>query len=105
MYVRTSALVTNLGVHFKLGRENALAWVTTLDKGQPVPNARVRVSDCRGREVASASTNAQGIASLTGIPPVAPTCQSENNYNQPCSLRAGTRPGRSALRRRAVLHQ
>ncbi|MDO8450478.1 MAG: MG2 domain-containing protein [Rhodoferax sp.] len=82
MYVRTSALVTNLGVHFKLGRENALAWVTTLDKGQPVPNARVRVSDCRGREVASASTNAQGIASLTGIAPVAPTCQSENNYSQ-----------------------
>jgi hypothetical protein len=33
MYVRTSALVTNLGVHFKLGRENSLAWVTTLDKG------------------------------------------------------------------------
>ena len=29
MVVRTSVLVTNLGVHFKLGRENALAWVTT----------------------------------------------------------------------------
>jgi hypothetical protein len=82
MYVRTSALVTNLGVHFKLGRENALAWVTTLDKGLPVPNARVRVSDCRGVEVASATTNAQGIASMTGIAPVAPTCQGENNYSQ-----------------------
>ncbi len=46
MYVRTSALVTNLGVHFKLGRENALAWVTTLDKGQSGgrrPRARVRL--------------------------------------------------------------
>jgi hypothetical protein len=42
MVVRTSALVTNLGVHFKLGRENALAWVTTLDKGQPVAGAAVR---------------------------------------------------------------
>jgi hypothetical protein len=82
MYVRTSALVTNLGVHFKLGRENALAWVTTLDKGQPVAQARVRVSDCRGREVASASTNAQGIASLSGIDPVAPTCHGENSYSQ-----------------------
>ncbi len=82
MYVRTSALVTNLGVHFKLGRENALAWVTTLDKGRPVPNARVRVSDCGGREVASATTNAQGIASMTGIAPVAPTCQGENNYSE-----------------------
>ena len=53
MYVRTSALVTNIGVHFKLGRENALAWVTTLDTGKPVANARVAVSDCQGREVAT----------------------------------------------------
>ena len=82
MYVRTSALVTNLSVHFKLGRENAMAWVTSLDKGEPVPNANVRVSDCRGIEVASATTNAQGIASLTGIASVAPTCQDENSYQQ-----------------------
>ena len=82
MYVRTSALVTNLGVHFKLGRENSLAWVTTLDKGQPVANAKVQVSDCRGNPVASATTNAQGLAQFTDISPEAPTCQSENFYNQ-----------------------
>ena len=82
MVVRTSALVTNLGVHFKLGRENALAWVTSLDKGLPVPNARVQVSNCKGVEVASATTNAQGIAKLTGIAPVAPTCEDESNYTQ-----------------------
>jgi len=82
MFVRTSALVTNLGVHFKLGRENALAWVTTLDQGTPVANARVRVSDCRGREVATATTNAQGIANLSGISPTAPTCENENSYSQ-----------------------
>ena len=76
MFVRTSALVTNLAVHFKLGRENALAWVTTLDKGQPVPDAVVRVSDCSGREVATATTNAQGIASLSGIAVQAPICDS-----------------------------
>jgi alpha-2-macroglobulin len=46
MFVRTSALVTNLAVHFKLGRENSLAWVTSLDKGTPVAGAKVRVSDC-----------------------------------------------------------
>lgn len=74
MVVRTSALVTNLGVHFKLGRENALAWVTTLDKGQPVEGAAVRVSDCRGKEVASATTDAQGIARFKGLPPEAPRC-------------------------------
>ncbi|MEI8157541.1 MAG: MG2 domain-containing protein, partial [Burkholderiales bacterium] len=82
MIVRTSALVTNLGVHFKLGRENALAWVTTLDKGMPVADAQVRVSDCRGRQVASANTNAQGIASLSGISPQAPTCSGDGNYSQ-----------------------
>ncbi len=74
MYVRTTALVTNLGVHFKLGRENALAWVTTLDKGQPVPGARVRVSDCRGKELATGLTDARGVANLQGLSPDAPTC-------------------------------
>ena len=74
MYVRTTALVTNLGVHFKLGRENALAWVTTLDKGMPVASADVRVSDCRGREVASARTDAQGIARLNGLSSLPPSC-------------------------------
>ena len=81
MYVRTSALVTNLGVHFKLGRENALAWVTTLDKGTPVANAQVRVSDCRGNEVGSAKTNGQGIANLSGIPAQPPTCNNNDSYN------------------------
>jgi uncharacterized protein YfaS (alpha-2-macroglobulin family) len=82
MYVRTSALVTNLGVHFKLGRENALAWVTTLDKGQPVANAAIKVSDCRGKEVATGTTNAQGIATLSGISSTPPACSSEDSYTQ-----------------------
>ena len=80
MVVRTSALVTNLGVHFKLGRENALAWVTTLDKGAPVANAAVQVSDCTGRSVANAMTDAQGIAKFSGISPQAPTCNGEGSY-------------------------
>lgn len=62
MYVRTSVLVTNLGVHFKQGRENALVWVTSLDKGKPVANAQVRISDCNGRELASGRTNKEGLA-------------------------------------------
>jgi len=81
MYVRTSALVTNLGVHFKLGRENALAWVTTLDKGTPVANAVVRVSDCQGAELAKATTNAQGIANFTGLSPQAPKCSKDDYSN------------------------
>lgn len=91
MYVRTSALVTNLGVHFKLGRENAMAWVTTLDKGAVVPNATVRVSDCRGQELATATTNAQGIAYLKGLNPTAPRCPGDEGSNDAyfVSARAG----------------
>ncbi|WP_313074849.1 MG2 domain-containing protein [Melaminivora sp.] len=74
MYVRTTALVTNLGVHFKLGRENAVAWVTTLDKGQPVAGARVRVSACDGRSLASATTDASGVARFEGLSPEPPAC-------------------------------
>ncbi|CAM8647919.1 Alpha-2-macroglobulin, bait region domain containing protein [Comamonadaceae bacterium] len=80
MYVRTAALVTNLGVHFKLGRENALAWVTSLDKGKPVAGAQVMVSDCRGQEVARGQTDAQGIATLSGVSPQAPRCSGEDGY-------------------------
>ncbi|HLX01480.1 MAG TPA: alpha-2-macroglobulin, partial [Trinickia sp.] len=66
MYVRTAVLVTNLGVHLKEGRENSVVWVTTLDKGQPVPNADVRVSDCNGDEIASGKTDARGLLTIDG---------------------------------------
>ncbi|MDB5930820.1 MAG: alpha-2-macroglobulin, partial [Polaromonas sp.] len=91
MYVRTSALVTNLGVHFKLGRENALAWVTTLDKGAPVAGAVVRVSDCKGKELAKATTDAKGIANFTGLSPEPPE-YSGDSYQRAyfVSARAGS---------------
>ena len=81
MYVRTSALVTNLGVHFKLGRENALAWVTTLDKGAPVAGAVVRVSSCQGVELARALTDAQGLARFTGLSSDPPRCAGDEGGN------------------------
>ncbi len=62
MYVRTGVLVTNLGVHFKRGHENALVWVTTLDRAQPVPGAEVAVHDCRGKPLWQGRTDAQGLA-------------------------------------------
>lgn len=62
MYVRTAALVTNLGVHFKAGRDNAMAWVTTLDGGKPVREANVAVRDCSGKLIATARTDDAGVA-------------------------------------------
>jgi len=73
MYVRTAVLVTNLGVHFKQGRENSVVWVTTLDKGDPVPNADVHVSDCNGAELASGKTDAHGVLTIDG--PLAPRAE------------------------------
>ncbi|WP_349608346.1 MG2 domain-containing protein [Cupriavidus sp. DF5525] len=70
MYVRTAALVTNLGVHFKLGRStgneddgsrSGLAWVTTLDDGKPVADAAVAVRDCNGRLLGEGRTDASGV--------------------------------------------
>ena len=82
MYVRTAVLVTNLGVHFKLGRENSVAWVTTLDQGKPVAGATVQVSDCSGRAIAQGVTNAEGLANFKGISPQAPTCDAQGVYSQ-----------------------
>ena len=79
MYVRTSALVTNLGVHFKRGRGNAKAWVTSLDKGQPVGGAQVQVSTCEGKALATATTDAQGIAHFDQALPEAPRCEGLND--------------------------
>ncbi|HEU0187649.1 MAG TPA: MG2 domain-containing protein, partial [Gallionellaceae bacterium] len=63
-YVQSAALVTNLSAHFKQGRESSLVWVTSLDKGDPVPNADVAVRDCNGRAYWQGKTNTQGIARI-----------------------------------------
>jgi uncharacterized protein YfaS (alpha-2-macroglobulin family) len=64
MYVRTAVLVTNLGVHFKQGRENSVVWVTSLDKGQPVLNATIQVSDCNGAPLADGKTDSHGVLTI-----------------------------------------
>ena len=68
MYVRTSALVTNLSVHVKIGRQNGAVWVTTLDNAKPVSDADVRISDCRGTELWRGKTDKQGIATVPEFP-------------------------------------
>jgi uncharacterized protein YfaS (alpha-2-macroglobulin family) len=76
-YVPAGALVTNLGVHFKWGRESSIVWVTTLDRAQPAPGARVTVADCHGTTLAQGITDAQGLVRFDGLPQneKAPTCQ------------------------------
>ncbi len=64
MYVRTGVLVTNLGLHFKQGRESSLAWVTTLDRAKPVAGADVVVMDCYGKPLWKGRSDAQGLARI-----------------------------------------
>ena len=67
------AEVTPFEVHAKLGAYNTLAWVTSLDKGLPVPHARVRVyrDNYQGLTsgtpvLAEALTDRDGVAVLEG---------------------------------------
>lgn len=63
-HVQSAALVTNLSVHFKQGRESSLVWVTSLDKGEPVKGADVLVRDCGGNVHWKGKSDAQGIARI-----------------------------------------
>lgn len=74
MFVRTSALVTNLAVHAKFGKENAAVWVTSLDKGQPVVGAKVQISTCAGHVQAQGLTDSQGVLLLPDVTREAPRC-------------------------------
>jgi len=77
MFVRTSALVTNLAVHAKLGKENSAVWVTSLDRGQPVAGAQVQISTCAGHLQAQGLTDGDGLLLLPDIVREAPQCSGE----------------------------
>jgi len=80
MYVRTGVLVTNLGVHFKHGRENSAVWVTTLDRATPVPGAAVTVHDCHARVLWRGRTDDQGLARIAQpLPLDTPRCPAEDS--------------------------
>lgn len=63
-YAYSSALVTNMAVHFKLGRESSLAWVTQLDNAKPVSNAQVSVVTCDGDPLWSGKTDNAGVVRI-----------------------------------------
>ncbi|QDQ27597.1 hypothetical protein FNU76_15230 [Chitinimonas arctica] len=61
MQIAAGALVTNLSVHLRRGHDDALVWVTSLDKGWLVNAASISLLDCKGRLLASGKTDKQGI--------------------------------------------
>jgi len=62
-YVTTTALVTDLAVHLKWGREGSLVWVTRLANGTPVAGADVVIRRVGSGEILwRGQSDAQGIA-------------------------------------------
>ncbi|MCW4462141.1 MG2 domain-containing protein [Sphingomonas sp. BT-65] len=92
-YVAAGALVTNMAVHFKWGREGSLAWVTSLDSGKPVGGAAVKVTDsCTGQALATGTTDDMGrLAVKQGIPEPQSygSCEDGNSHPLMISARKG----------------
>ncbi|MGH8679688.1 MAG: MG2 domain-containing protein, partial [Burkholderiales bacterium] len=91
-YVQSAALVTNLAVHFKWGRESSLVWVTALDSGAPVAKAQIAVQDCAGKVYYRGETDASGRAPIGAILPErerVPACLSSWDRQLVASARAG----------------
>jgi hypothetical protein len=87
MFVPAAALVTNLAVHFKRGRESSLVWVTTLDRAEPVEDAAVTVMNCEGLALWQGRTDASGVARIDARLPLdteLPSCPCEpDGYDYP----------------------
>ena len=64
---RSLVQVTDLGISSKRLSDSLVVWVTRLRTSAPAPGARVRVySEKGGKEVGAATTDAAGVALLTG---------------------------------------
>lgn len=86
MYVVSTALVTDMAVHFKKGRESSLVWVTQLSNAKPVSGAKVSIVDFTGKEIAHGKTNEEGLLRLAEVNYTCSTDNSDNgeegyNYN------------------------
>ena len=95
-YVSAGALVTNLAVHFKWGRETSLVWVTTLDRGEPAAGADVTVQNCGGRLLFRGKTDRSGIARIAKALPERtelPGCRNEYDRELFVTARVGADAG------------
>lgn len=80
IYVRSTALVTNLGVHLKKGEENSLLWVTNLATGKPVSGAEVALYDCHANSFWQGKTDAHGRAVYADRMPDISNCSGRYVY-------------------------
>ena len=64
--LRVLAQISDLAVHAKIGATRSLAWVTSVESGKGVANARISVYGAGGAVLAEAITDASGLATLPG---------------------------------------
>ena len=71
-YVAGTASATRLAMHFQLGQESSLVWVTGLDDAEPVAGATLRITDgCTGKALAEGHSDVDGLARFpTALPDV-----------------------------------
>lgn len=67
MYVSAGALVTDLSVHFKKGRDSSLIWVTQLSNAMPVSGAQISLHDTTGKILAKGVTNKEGLFQIKSL--------------------------------------
>ncbi|PJZ69552.1 peptidase inhibitor [Leptospira perolatii] len=78
MFVKTGALVTNLSVHFKWGKEGSLVWITSLDKGSLVEGAEISIYDCKANVVWQGKSDQSGQAMIRNFPSAVTRCSWRN---------------------------
>lgn len=85
---RFHAQVTPFGVHAKAGHYNTLVWVTRLDDGQPVKDAKVTLLRTTfpglatgGELLGEARTDAEGVAMLAGLNETDPRLEAMHNWD------------------------
>ena len=74
-YVLGKAIATRLDVHFKLGRESSLVWVTSLADGRPVADAELAITDgCTGASLWRDRSDAVGLGRVAVALPTVDGC-------------------------------
>ncbi|HEX4383704.1 MAG TPA: MG2 domain-containing protein [Myxococcales bacterium] len=85
--LRVLAQITDLAVHAKIGAVSSLAWVTSIQSGKGVAGAQVTVLGPDGAQLAEATTDGSGLATLPGYGVLLPK---RRKYNSPRALVAAS---------------
>lgn len=59
--------ITDLAAHAKLGATSGVVWVTSLSRGVPVAGVEVKLWSNAGKELATATSDADGVARVPGL--------------------------------------